>query len=65
MDNDNQYLYIDYRLRIAIGQIEYVRCPGHTIHFMGYGYENYKERLIELAGIYQPEDWKPYDFWSP
>ena len=42
-----------------------VRCPGDTIHFMGFGYEKFIERLMELAGIQQPKDWKPYESWSP
>jgi len=32
---------------------------------MEYGYEKFIERLIELAGIQQPKDWKPYESWSP
>ena len=47
------------------GQQIIVRCPGDTIHFMGFGYEKFIERLIELAGIQQPKDWKPYESWSP
>ena len=46
-------------------QLTIVRYPGHTIHFMRYGYENFIERLIELARIQQPEDWKPYESWNP
>ena len=49
----------------APGQVRRVRCPGDTIHFMGFGYEVFIERLIELAGNQQPEDWKPYESWSP
>jgi len=47
------------------GQHIDVRCPGHTIHFMGIGYEIFMERLIELDGIQQLEDWKPHESWSP
>ena len=46
-------------------QLNTVRCPGDTIYFMGFGYEDFIEQLIELAGIQQPEDWKPYESWSP
>ena len=42
-----------------------VRCPEDTIHFMGFGYETFIERLIELAGIQKIKDWKPYESWNP
>jgi hypothetical protein len=38
-----------------------VRCPGHTIHFMRFGYETLLEWFIELTVIQTPEDFKPYD----
>ena len=56
---------VHYTYRPNYCQANPVRCPGDTIHFMGFGYEDFIERLIELAGIQQPEDWKPYESWSP
>ncbi len=47
------------------GQHIDVRCPGDTIHFIGIGYEIFMDRLIELNGIKQLEDWKPHESWSP
>jgi hypothetical protein len=46
---------VDYTLRMVKCQSTVVRCPGHTIHIMGFGYENFIEQLIELAGIQAPE----------
>jgi hypothetical protein len=28
-----------------------VRCPGHAIHFMVFGYDEYIGRVLELAGL--------------
>jgi len=51
-----------------------VRCPGHTIQFLGYGYSKYIEKIKELLGIKDPglnrgkyENWTPYgggEGWS-
>jgi transposase len=48
------------------------RCPRHAIQFMNYGYGEYVEQVLELAGIdaarmelRQYELWTPYQFASP
>ena len=28
-----------------------MRCPGHAIHFMGFGYEEYVRRVLKLVGV--------------
>jgi len=45
---------LDYTLRMVKCQSTVVRCPGDTIHFMGFGDEILIERLIELAGVQAP-----------
>jgi len=49
----------------TICQEENVRCPGDTIHFMRFGYQEYIDRLVELAGIKPPAEWTGYDSWNP
>jgi len=29
-----------------------VRCPGHTIQFLGYGYSKYIEKTLKLLGYW-------------
>jgi len=43
-----------------------VRCPGHTIQFMGYGYSEYIKKTLELLGIEICHlEWKKYETWTP
>ena len=41
------------------------RCPGHTIHYMGFGYSEYVERVVQLAGLAEIRDWSEYESWDP
>ena len=46
-------------------------CPGHAIHFMRFGYEEYVRRVLKLVGVNfesvvkgvkKHESWNP---WNP
>ncbi len=43
-----------------------MRCPGHTIQFLNYGYSQYIKKVLELVEI-NPDKikWKLYDDWTP
>jgi len=43
-----------------------VRCPGHTIQFLNYGYSQYIKKVLELVEI-NPDKikWGLYDDWTP
>ena len=48
-------------------QVSAARCPGHSIHFLRYGYTVYINEALALAGmsiedleLKQYEDWTPY-----
>ena len=43
-----------------------VRCPGHTIHFLRYGYAEYVKTVLGFLNI-NPSliDWNKYDTWNP
>ena len=43
-----------------------MRCPGHTIQFLNYGYSQYIRKVLELSEI-DPEkiEWRFYDDWTP
>ena len=47
--NNNSYFSINTNQ----SQTRLVRCPGHTIHFMGYGYEKFVERLWVLENWFK------------
>jgi hypothetical protein len=43
-----------------------VRCPGHTIQFLGYGYCRYIEKTLELLGITDTSlDLRKCESWTP
>ena len=42
-----------------------VRCPGHTIQFMAFGYDEYVRRVRELASWDARQDWEHYESWTP
>ena len=42
-----------------------VRCPGHTIQFMRFGYGEYVERVLELAGVTRKLEMEEYEPWDP
>ena len=46
--------------------ISVVRCPGHTIHFLRYGYAEYIKTVLGFLNI-NPSliDWNKYDTWNP
>jgi hypothetical protein len=46
-------------------QSEGVRCPGDTIQFMAFGYDEYVRRVRELAGLDERESWELYESWTP
>jgi hypothetical protein len=61
-----------YPIRSSVVQPQIARCPRHAIQFMNYGYGEYVEQVLELAGIdaarmelRQYELWTPYQFASP
>lgn len=42
-----------------------VRCPGHTIHFLGFGYSLYVGRTLQLTDIsLSGLEVKEYDPWE-
>jgi len=43
-----------------------VRCPGHTIQFLGYVYGKYIEKTLDLLSINRASlDWGKYGSWTP
>ena len=42
-----------------------VRCPGHTIQYMGFRYDRYVERVLELAGLSRKLKMEEYGTWTP
>ena len=46
-------------------QIKVVRCPGHTIHFLGYGYEAFVAKVLELSNLSKEPERRLYESWSP
>ena len=55
---DNNIFFVTIKMHV-------VRCPGDTIHFMRFGYQEYVDRLVELAGIKPRTEWTGYDSWNP
>jgi hypothetical protein len=55
----------NYSTRKSDCQQYIVRCPGDTIHFMRFEYQEYVDRLVELAGIKPRTEWTGYDSWNP
>ena len=50
----------------GFAQINFVRCPGHTIQFLGYGYSKYIEKTLNLLGIKRDSlDWRKCARWTP
>ena len=43
-----------------------MRCPGHTIQFLNYGYSQYIRKVLELVEI-KPDkiEWRLYENWTP
>ena len=42
-----------------------VRCPGHTIQYMRFGYVEFVERVLELAGLTRMQNVEEYESWTP
>jgi hypothetical protein len=43
-----------------------VRCPGHTIQFLRYGYTAYINKILELLNLNINDlEWKKYENWTP
>ncbi len=43
-----------------------MRCPGHTIQFLNYGYSQYIKKVLELVEINPDKiEWRLYDDWTP
>ena len=42
-----------------------VRCPGHPIQYMRFGYAEYTERALELAGLTRKVNVEAYEPWDP
>ena len=43
-----------------------MRCPGHTIQFLNYGYSQYIRKVLELVEINPDKiEWRLYDDWTP
>jgi hypothetical protein len=48
------------------GQCTVVRCPGHTIQFLNYGYTEYIRKTLELLDINVNNlEMKEYENWTP
>lgn len=46
-------------------QARSVRCPGHTIQYMRFGYVEYVEQVLELAGLTRKQNMEEYEAWTP
>ena len=56
----------DYTIGVIHHQGDGVRCPRHTIQFLGYGYGRYIEKTLELLSINRASlDWRKYGSWTP
>ena len=42
-----------------------VRCPGHTIQYMRFGYVEYVGQVLELAGLTRKQTMEEYETWTP
>ena len=43
-----------------------MRCPGHTIQFMGYGYSRYVEGVLGVVGLVREKmEFEQYERWTP
>ena len=43
-----------------------MRCPGHTIQFLNYGYPQYIKKVLELVEINSDKiEWRLYEDWTP
>lgn len=43
-----------------------MRCLGHTIHFLNYGYDQYTKKVLELVEISPDKlEWRLYKNWTP
>jgi len=42
-----------------------VRCAGHTIHFMRFGYGEYIRQVLDLADLTERGDLERYASWTP
>jgi len=56
-----------YTINLAISQRFVVRCPGHTIQFLGFNYRGYVDQVLELAELdyITAEEVKKYENWTP
>jgi predicted DNA-binding protein with PD1-like motif len=50
---------------LAETQDKIVRCPGHTIHYMVFGYEVFVRQVLQLTGLAEQEDRRQYESWNP
>jgi hypothetical protein len=42
-----------------------VRCPGHAIQFLNYGYSQYIKKVLELVEINPDKiEWRLYEKWT-
>jgi hypothetical protein len=47
-------------------QADVVRCPGHTIQFLNYGYTEYIRKALELLEIEVNNlEMEKYETWTP
>lgn len=62
---------VNFIIIVITYQESVVRCPGHAIHFMRFGYEEYVRRVLKLVGVNfesvvkgvkKHESWNP---WNP
>ncbi len=42
-----------------------VQGPGHAMHYMVFGYEEFVRRVLQLTGLAEQEDRREYESWDP
>jgi len=58
--------HFDFIISLTQNQRIIVRCPGHTIQFLGYGYSKYIEKTLKLLGLtINYQEWTKYENWTP
>jgi hypothetical protein len=51
---------------VSFSQLSIVRCPGHTIQFLNYGYTEYIRKALELLEIdVNSLEREKYETWTP
>ena len=52
-------------MKNPVSQVFAVRCPGHIIHYMVFGYEEFVRHVLQLTALPEQEDRSEYESWDP